>query len=1103
MTLASGSKPYVFMFSGHGTQYYQMGIDYYSRYPVFKHWLDTQDQMIQRVGGYSVLEQLFHPANKKSYSFDSIRYTHPAIFMVQYALVQMLLQDGIEPDIVLGTSLGEYIALTVAGVIPLEEMLHLLVHQSEELSLGGPNGGMLSVLEHYETRFKEPALANHVELAALNYIGNFVVAGKHEELIHIETVLKSIYSCFRLPVKYAFHSSLMDKFEQTNMAYFRKMKLSVPNVAYYSCVYGRELIQPAQEYLWEVVRKPILFHDTIQKLEARGPLCYFDFSPTGTLSNFVTQIIGKDSDSEQFRLMNPYQERGKDYYAEFKSKMHKPQVYSGKVGKSMNAIVFPGQGSQRLGMGKDLFQEFKPMSELASGILGYSIEELCLKRPDLLDKTEYTQPAIYVVNALNYTKMIKEGESASMVAGHSLGEYNALQASGAISFEDGLRLVIKRSQLMAQVTGGGMAAIIGYTDVELKLLIAECELHGLDIANHNTPTQIVVAGPKEELEQLEEVISNSGKGRCVPLRVSGAFHSRYMSEASRLFNAHLEKVEWMQPNIPVIANVTAEPYEFKHIQRLLADQINHSVRWTESVQYMLSEGTTSFIEVGGKGILTSMIEEIKQEFKLHQSKSEVVSGAIEETAAAMHTASVSSTANIRTGHNRTEPLIYQGSTAFLEEYSLKHPYVCGGMHYGVSSSMLVVRAAKAGMMAFLGTSGLTLEQVSQSIDAVQQEVGGGYGMNITPSYMDSSMNDRLIDLFLQKGISCIEASGFIMMEQALVKYRIKGLKQGTNGTVLSEHKLMAKLSRPEIAAIYLSPAPQRIVDQLLVKGEISEEQAYLSRKIAMADDICIQADSAGMTDRGSSFVIFPSLLLMAEQYQATYGYAKPVRLGIGGGIGSPDAAATAFLLGAQFIVTGSINQCTVEASTSEISKQLLVSVNVQDTEIAPSGEMFELGAKVQVLKKGVFFPARANRLYESYKFYSSLEEMDPVLKNQIQHQYFGQSFEQIYRSIVSERPAELEQAERNPKYKMALIFRHYFRSSIQAALMGDPAQKVNYQIPCGSSMGTFNQWVNGTQLEDWRQRHVDAIGLKLMDEANWIMKKRLERFSLHSLHFSK
>jgi trans-AT polyketide synthase/acyltransferase/oxidoreductase domain-containing protein len=254
----------------------------------------------------------------------------------------------------------------------------------------------------------------------------------------------------------------------------------------------------------------------------------------------------------------------------------------------------------------------------------------------------------------------------------------------------------------------------------------------------------------------------------------------------------------------------------------------------------------------------------------------------------------------------------------------------------------------------------------------------------------------------------------------------------------------------------------------------------------MADELCVEADSGGHTDGGVAAVLLPRMLRLRDEYAARFGYAQPIGVGAAGGIGTPEAAASAFVLGADFVVTGSINQCTVEAGTSEAVKDLLATLDVQDVTYAPAGDMFELGARVQVVRKGTLFPARANRLYGLYQHHDSLEALPPAVRRQIEEKYFGRGFDAVWdetrRHYEHADPAVLALAETSPKKRMALVFRWYFVHSNRLAMAGDPQRRSDYQIHCGPALGAFNTWVAGTELADWRHRHVDQIALRLLGD---------------------
>lgn len=285
----------------------------------------------------------------------------------------------------------------------------------------------------------------------------------------------------------------------------------------------------------------------------------------------------------------------------------------------MKAYVFPGQGSQARGMGAGLFDEFKELTQQADEVLGYSIRELCLEDPRReLNKTQFTQPALYVVNALSYYKKLNEsGQKPDYLAGHSLGEFNALLAAECFDFETGLRLVHKRGELMSQASGGAMAAILNASKQEIEAILLANGLRNVDLANYNTPSQIVISGLTEEIGQAQHLFQ-SGKMLYYPLNTSGAFHSRFMGVAKETFHAFLKGFELSEPKIPVIANVTARPYQEGEIVENLSKQIVSTVRWCESVQYLMAEGDSSgdpmlFEEVGHGDVLTKIVHTIKQQ----------------------------------------------------------------------------------------------------------------------------------------------------------------------------------------------------------------------------------------------------------------------------------------------------------------------------------------------------------------------------------------------------------------------------------------------------------------------------------------------------------
>ena len=287
----------------------------------------------------------------------------------------------------------------------------------------------------------------------------------------------------------------------------------------------------------------------------------------------------------------------------------------------MIALMFPGQGSQRRGMGQGLFDEVREYTAVETDvdrILGYSLRKLCLEDPDnRLKETQFTQPCLYVVNALHYYKAMGQGIRPSYLAGHSLGEYNALLAAGVFDFLTGLRLVKKRGELMSQAKNGAMGAVIGLGVSMIAKVMKENGLASLDVANFNSPLQTVVSGPAEDIKRAGPIFEKGGAQLYMPLQVSAAFHSRYMSDAASAFSDFLSPMSFAAPKIPVIANVTALPYPTDNpsesVKSQLVNQIAHSVRWTQSIRFLISQGVTQFSEIGPGNVLTRSVQQIQQQ----------------------------------------------------------------------------------------------------------------------------------------------------------------------------------------------------------------------------------------------------------------------------------------------------------------------------------------------------------------------------------------------------------------------------------------------------------------------------------------------------------
>lgn len=430
-----------------------------------------------------------------------------------------------------------------------------------------------------------------------------------------------------------------------------------------------------------------------------------------------------------------------------------------------------------------------------------------------------------------------------------------------------------------------------------------------------------------------------------------------------------------------------------------------------------------------------------------------------------------------------------GSPTFLGDHGVRLAYAAGGMVKAIASPLMVERLARAGLLGFLGTGGVAAAQIADDVATLARTLGPGlpWGVNLLHNFVLPEAEERVLDILLAHDVRRLEASAFIVPTPALVRYRLTGLVAGTDGTPIARHHIMAKVSRPEVARRFLAPADPEIVQALLSQGRITSEQTALAARIPLANDLCIEADSGGHTDKQVALALMPSMLRLRSEIARDFPPAGRVRIGAAGGIGAPEAVAAAFVLGADFVLTGSINQCTVEAATSDVTKDMLAAAGPQDFDMAPAGDMFEIGARVQVLKRGTMFAARATRLYELYRTHRSLDDIAPAVLREIEERYFGRSVAEVWAETAGHyaaaAPGELAEAEANPHKKLAMVFRWYFIHTARLALEGTVAARSNFQIHAGPAMAACNAWLAGTALADWRRRHVDDLGIRLMAEA--------------------
>lgn len=440
----------------------------------------------------------------------------------------------------------------------------------------------------------------------------------------------------------------------------------------------------------------------------------------------------------------------------------------------------------------------------------------------------------------------------------------------------------------------------------------------------------------------------------------------------------------------------------------------------------------------------------------------------------------------------TLPALYPewlGDRAFLEVHGVRFPYIAGEMANGIATSAMVVAMARAQMLGFFGAAGLLPERIEKAIDEIQGALGPDvpWGSNLIHSPNEPELEEQAVDLYLRRGVRRVSASAYMVLTPAVVRFACTGLSLDSGGRVRRQNHVFAKISRPEVAGRFMSPAPAAMLQALVAQGRLSAREAELAARVPVAEDVTVEADSGGHTDNRPLTALFPAILALRDELAARYGYERPIRVGAAGGIGTPSAVAAAFALGAAYVLTGSVNQAAVEAGTSPESKRMLAQAGIADVVMAPAADMFELGVKLQVLKRGTMFAPRAAKLYEVYMAYPSLEAIPAHVRARLEQEIFQQPLADAWqdtRAFWQQRdPGQVARAEQDPKHRMALVFRAYLGLASRWAIAGEPARRVDYQIWCGPAMGAFNGWVAGSFLEDPANRGVVQIARNLLEGA--------------------
>ena len=431
-----------------------------------------------------------------------------------------------------------------------------------------------------------------------------------------------------------------------------------------------------------------------------------------------------------------------------------------------------------------------------------------------------------------------------------------------------------------------------------------------------------------------------------------------------------------------------------------------------------------------------------------------------------------------------------GERGFAEAHGCRFPYIVGEMARGIATPQMVIAAARAGLMTFYGTAGLSLQRIENGLREIRSGLDAdctSWGANLIHMPTEPHVEDQTVALFLARDVRRVSASAFTALTPAAVRYACAGLRTGPGGSAVRRNHLFAKISRPEVALLFLSPAPEPILRDLVAREQLTHEEAELARRVPLATDVTVEADSGGHTDNRPLTVLLPATLALRDRIGVERGYDRAVRVGAAGGLGTPSAVASAFATGAAYVLTGSINQSAQESGLSLLGRRMLAEAGVADVAMAPAADMFEMGVKVQVLKRGTLFAQRAQKLYTLFCSYASLDELPQKDREQLEQDIFRASIPDIWdatlRYFLERDPQQAARAQNDARHRMALVFRWYLAHGSRWAAEGVEPRRVDFQIWCGPSMGAFNEWVRGSFLEPIEQRTVAQIARNLLEGA--------------------
>ncbi|MEU0077509.1 acyltransferase domain-containing protein [Micromonospora tulbaghiae] len=737
----------------------------------------------------------------------------------------------------------------------------------------------------------------------------------------------------------------------------------------------------------------------------------------------------------------------------------------------MRAWVFPGQGSQHPGMGEGLLDRFPAECATAERIIGVPPAQLCRDaRGEYLGRTRYVQPAVFLVSVLAARAALADGRPPpEVVAGHSLGEYAALHLAGCLDFDSALGLVVRRGQLMESVTGGGMVAVLGLPLSRVTELLAE--IPDVDLANHNLPDQFVLAGSAAGVRAVVDAVRRHGTGRCVPLAVSVPAHSRFMAGAAEAFAVALREVAPAPPSIPVVSNVTGAPHVPGEIPGTLLRHFVEPVRWWDTMCLLARSGVAEPVEVGPGEVLTKMWRRaagslpapapggpltraapVPPPTSVAPPVAAPVAPAVPPPPAARGPApGPPPAAPVGRGHDSGPPPAAAsrprpaGSSGLRADYGIRYACLAGSSPFGVTSPAFLRRLSEAGLLGFFGAQGLAPPEIRAALAELRDV--RRYGM----SWPSGGDERALCDLYLAHDVRQVEVTGPL----AVVSPQLVRFRHGDG-----PRQVLARAPDLATAVRFLRPADPATVRALAAAGHLDSASAGAAAREAVATDVAVERDAHALV---------PALVAVRDRE------APAVRIGVAG-VGTPAAVAAAFALGADFVVTTTVNQCTAEAATSDAAKDLLAALDVTDVREAPDPDLFELGARSPVAHRGTLFAARAEELYRMFLRYDRLADVGPRRLAELERTHFGRPLDEVR--------ADLGVAGRDDRHVLASVCAAYCREATTAALRGTPGQRLNYRVPASTDVGAFNRLVAAEPLADWRSRHAELVTERLLSEAN-------------------